>query len=243
MTAPLVSVVMAVRNAARYLRESLDSVTAQTVGDVEIVLVDGRSTDDTAAIAASYPRVRFLQETGTGFASAWNDGIAAARGELIALLDSDDRWPPDKLAWQIEALRAAPDAMGAVGRVKYFLEPGEGMPFGFRPELLEGDHVAYMPGALLGRRRLFDAVGPFGTEWTIASDIDWFARLKDLGCPLVVLPRVVIHKRVHASNLSYTTARGRAVRDEVMRLLRDSIRRQRAGERSAIDREGPEGGR
>lgn len=230
MTAPLVSVVMAVRNAARYLPEALDSVMAQTVEDLEVVMVDGRSTDETAAIAARYPRVRLMQETGSGFAGAWNDGLAAARGEFLALLDSDDRWAPEKLAWQIAALRDAPDAMGAIGRVRYFLE-GDTPPFGFRPELLDGDHVAYMPGALLGRRSLFETVGPFGTEWTIASDIDWFARLKDLGCPLVVLPHVVIHKRVHGNNLSYTTARGRAVRDEVMLLLRDSIRRQRAAGR------------
>lgn len=227
MTTPLVSVVMAVRNAARYLAEALDSVMAQTMDDLEIVMVDGQSTDQTATIAARYRHVRFLQQAGTGFAGAWNDGIAAARGEFVGFLDSDDRWSPSKLEQQVDALRAAPSAMGAIGRVRFFVEPGEDVPFGFRRELLEGDHVAYMPGALLGRRSLFEVVGPFGTGWGIASDIDWFARIKDRGCPLIVVPEVVIHKRVHGANLSYTTARGRAVRDEVLQLLRDSIRRQR----------------
>src|SRR5690606_34292957 len=101
-----ISVVMAVKNAARYLRTALDSITAQTFAPAEVVLVDGASTDETAAIVSAYPIVRLIQETGRGYASAWNDGIRAAVGTHIAFLDSDDRWVPDKLQQQVDALRA-----------------------------------------------------------------------------------------------------------------------------------------
>lgn len=224
---PLVSVVMAVKNAERFLPEALDSVVAQAVDDIEILVIDGHSTDASVAIASRYPRVRVFAQAGSGFAGAWNEGIAAAQGEWVAFLDSDDRWTPGKLERQLQALRARPDAAAAVGHVRFFLGTGQKVPFGFRPELLEGSHVAFMPGALLARRSLFARVGAFGTQWGVASDIDWFARVKDLGCEVLVLSDVVIEKRVHDSNLSYTAARGRLVRDEVMLLLRDSIRRQR----------------
>jgi glycosyltransferase involved in cell wall biosynthesis len=227
MTTNFVSVVMATRNAARFLPEALDSIAAQTRRPDEVIVVDGGSTDDTRAIAGSYAGVRVISESGTGFASAWNDGIAAARGGYIALLDSDDRWTPRKLERQLAALDADPEAMGAIGRVRFFMAPGAARPPGFKLELLEGDHVAPMPGALLARRALFDLAGPFETSWTIASDIDWFARIKDLGCPLAVVPEVVIEKRVHDANLSYVTARTPIMNAEILALLHRSIRRQR----------------
>ena len=80
-----ISVVMAVKNAARYLRGALDSITAQTFAPTEVILVDGASTDDTAAIALAHPLVRLIQETGRGYASAWNDGIRASVGTHIGM--------------------------------------------------------------------------------------------------------------------------------------------------------------
>lgn len=224
---PLISVVMAAKNASRYLRDALDSVMAQTYTHYEIVLVDGQSTDDTVAIAQSYPATRVIPQRRTGFADAWNDGIADARGSLIAILDSDDRWTPGKLASQVAVLEADADVAAVIGRVTFFMAPGQQRPPGFRLDLLEGDHIAHMPGALLARRSVFDVVGPFTPDWAIASDIDWFARLKDSGLTVVAVPDVVIHKRVHDSNLSYTAARTPVIGTEVVKLLRASILRQR----------------
>jgi glycosyltransferase involved in cell wall biosynthesis len=229
MSALRISVVMATKNAARYLHDALDSVAAQTRPADEIVVVDGGSADGTREIASSYPNVRLIDETGSGFASAWNDGMDAARGDAIAFLDSDDRWEPRKLEWQAAALEAAPEAMGAIGHVRFFMGPNQQRPPGFKLELLDGDYVAPMPGALLARRALFERVGRFDTHWAIASDIDWFAKVKDLGCRIEIVPRVVIHKRVHDSNLSYVTATTPVMNQEILKLLRQSIHRQRTG--------------
>ncbi len=107
MDLPLVSVVMAVKNAERYLAEALDSVVRQSFSDYEIVVVDGRSTDDSRRIASSYPGVRVIEQEGPGFAQAWNVGIDASRGAFIAILDSDDTWPAHKLARQVGRFRGA----------------------------------------------------------------------------------------------------------------------------------------
>lgn len=227
MSDPRVSVVMAVKNAMPYLTEALDSVALQTRPPDEIVLVDGQSTDDTVECASRYRGVRCIAQTGTGFAGAWNEGLDATTGDLVAFLDSDDRWPAGKLAQQIARLTAHPEAGATIGRVKFFMAPGQRRPPGFKLELLEGDHVAYIPGALLARRSTFDRIGTFRTEWAITSDIDWFARLKDSDVALDAGPDVVLFKRVHDTNLSYLAARTTLINEELVRLLRQSIHRQR----------------
>src|SRR5512143_3730544 len=107
---PLVSVVMPVYNGARYLRQALESALAQTYRPLEIVVVDDGSTDETPAILAEFgTRIRALRQPNSGSAAARNAALDAARGELIAFLDADDLWLPQKLAVQVEYLREHPD--------------------------------------------------------------------------------------------------------------------------------------
>ncbi len=157
---PLVSVIMAVRNGERYIAQALESVGAQTYDHHETVVVDGASTDRSVQIASGHPGVRCIQQAGrTGFAGAWNDGIAVARGSLIAFLDSDDLWEPTKLERQIEILRAQPQVDYVITRVRFLAEPGVPLPPGFKPELLGTDHIANMPSALMIRRTALDTAG------------------------------------------------------------------------------------
>jgi glycosyltransferase involved in cell wall biosynthesis len=222
---PSVSVILPVKDGERYLAEAIESVLAQHHRPHEIVVVDGRSSDRSAATAASYDLVRVIEQKGTGFAGAWNEGVAASNGEILAFIDSDDLWEPTKLARQVECLRERPEVDYVITRVRFVAEPGTPLPPGFDPKLLDGDHVANMPSALAIRRAAFDAVGPFRTDYTIANDIDWFARAKDLPLTLAVVQEVLVRKRVHESNLSYTAA-GR-LPEELLDLLRASVARRR----------------
>lgn len=228
MTTSLVSVVIAVKNSAAYLADCLDSVAAQTFKDIEIVIVDGHSSDSTEMIARSYPGVRFLQQTGKGFADAWNCGVRESQGEFLAFIDSDDRWAPHKLGGQLAMLQIDPDLEGVIGKVRFFLEPGEIPPRGFKYKVLARDYVAHMPGALLARRTLFERLGDWGEGWVVANDIDWFLRLKDSGAAIGTLDEVVLHKRVHSTNFSYVSAKDQVYPTEILRLLRLSILRKRA---------------
>jgi len=107
-TNPLVSVIMIVKNGERFLAQALDSVVAQTYRPLEIIVVDGQSCDRTAEIARSYPLVRYLLQETLGVANAYNQGVAAARGELIAFLSHDDVWAPEKIAKQAQYLLEHP---------------------------------------------------------------------------------------------------------------------------------------
>ena len=201
---------------------------AQTFDRYELLVVDGNSTDDTAIIARSYDKVCFFQQTGSGFANAWNDGLRRANGDFIAFIDSDDTWTPSKLAKQIDLLRGEPRLEAAIGKVRFVLERGKVPPSSFRDKVLGHDHVAYMPGVLMARRRLFERLGGWSEDWIVASDIDWFLKLKDSGLPIGLVDEVLLYKRVHSRNLSYLTAADPIYPKEILRLLRSSIVRKRA---------------
>jgi len=221
---PRVSVVLPVKNGARYLAAALESVQEQSLKPEEILVVDGHSVDGSPEIARSFPNVRVLVQQNTGLAEAWNTGIKAARGDLIAFIESDDRWAPDKLQLQVECFTRRPAAQYVIGRVHFFLEDGHAVPRGFKQELLQGSHVGRIPGTLLVRRSLFRDVGVFDPALTIAADVDWFARCKDAGVSEAVLEEVLLYKRVHDRNLSSDA--GKNTR-ELLKLLRTSIGRRR----------------
>lgn len=229
MSAPAVSVVIGTRNAERYLGEALASIRDGGFDDLEIVVVDCASSDRSREIAVGYG-ARVIDQGGTGLFAGWNQGVAASRGESIAFLDSDDRWVQEKLSSQVRVLDSRPELDYVIGRVRYFLEPGMPEPPGYRPEYDGAEHAAPMPGTLLARRAVFDRVGPFRTEYEIASDVDWFARLKDAGMRGAVVPEALIHKRIHDANLSHFQAG--SMNAELVDLLRASIHRQRAADSS-----------
>jgi glycosyltransferase involved in cell wall biosynthesis len=105
-----VSVVIPTYNCAGYLTEAIHSVLEQTTPAFEIIVVDDGSTDDTAAIVAGLgDRVTYLQQANAGVAAARNAGLRRATGDVIAFLDADDFWAPDKLATQLVVLDRCPE--------------------------------------------------------------------------------------------------------------------------------------
>jgi len=112
---PRVSVIIPAYNAAVYLPHAVESVRAQTYADWEIVIVDDGSTDHTTAVVDSYKtrlrdRLQYIHQLNRGVSAARNNGMRAARGEFIALLDADDVWLPHHLQRGVEAMDADPAA-------------------------------------------------------------------------------------------------------------------------------------
>jgi glycosyltransferase involved in cell wall biosynthesis len=237
MNLPAVSVVMAVKDAERYLAAALDSVAAQTFRDFEIVVVDGASTDESVRIAKSYPTVTCIPQNGTGFANAWNQGIEIARASLISFLDSDDLWPPEKLALQVAYLKAHPGKGYVIGRVQFFTTPGEVPPPGFKPALMNGTHVASMPGTIMIRRSVFELTGLFESHWQIMGDTAWFQKLRKTEIEAGFVDRVLLRKRVHSNNLSYST-NWAIYRRELFSLLKNGLDRGKSGPAAISSRQG-----
>lgn len=221
-----VSVILIVRNGARYIGAALDSVLRSKTRPLEIIVLDGGSTDDSVSIASERNLTRVLRQQSTGIANAYNEAIAASRGDLIAFISHDDLWAPCKLDVQEAFMRAHPDCLLSVGMVEHFLEPGATPPAGFRRDLLDRPHPGWIMEALMARRQAFDVIGPFNPEYAVSEDTDWFARARDLGVPSAVLPDVLVHKRVHGTNASLTEAR---ISHLLLRAMRSSIERKKAG--------------
>ncbi|MBL8821547.1 MAG: glycosyltransferase family 2 protein [Planctomycetia bacterium] len=120
MSNPTVSVVIPCYNGAKFLRETLDSVLAQTYPVLEVLVIDDGSTDDSAAIAESYGSpIRVIRQPNQGESVARNRGIDEAIGDWIAFLDADDTWLPDKNRKQLEAITRT-DARVSVTWFHYF---------------------------------------------------------------------------------------------------------------------------
>jgi glycosyltransferase involved in cell wall biosynthesis len=224
MSVPALSIIMAMKNAQRYLTQALDSISSQSFQDFEIVVVDGNSSDDSRKIAELYPKVRCIAQHDEGFSNAWNLGIESSRAPLVSFLDSDDIWLPSKLALQVARLESHPAADCVIGRVQFFRD-GETLPRGFNPDLLNGSHMAYMPGTSMLRRKVFDRIGHFEAKLGIVTDIAWFAKLRDEGVTIDSIDEVVLRKRVHANNLSYVT-QGARYRTELLAMLGQRLRRK-----------------
>jgi glycosyltransferase involved in cell wall biosynthesis len=123
-----VSVIIIFFNAARFFAEAIDSVLAQEYRDFELLLVDDGSSDAGTDIAKDYERrfaerIRYLEHPGhanRGMSATRNLGVDAARGELVAFLDSDDRWVPNKLREQVEVLDRHPNVDAVCGTARYW---------------------------------------------------------------------------------------------------------------------------
>jgi len=233
MAVPLVSVIVTTCNRAHYLPDALASVRAQTYVAYELIVVDDGSSDETPSLLRRLEAtgVRCLRQPNRGVAVARNQGVQAARGELIAFLDDDDLWLPDKLERQISVIRRAPDTAVVYGHAEQFISPGLDAAERARLAHLEGRIVpAPIATALLVQRAAWVQIGPFDETLNVGVEMDWYARLCDLGLPKMMLDAVVYRRRLHRSNLNRAT---QGDQSERLRVLKQVLDRRRRGDQGS----------
>lgn len=221
---PSVSVIVPVYKGERFLAEALESVAAQTYAPLETIVVDDGSPDRSAEIAAGRAGVQVVRQANQGVAAARNAGLAVARGELVAFLDQDDQWLPQKLALQVDHLRTHADVAVVLTHMELVLVEGTPRPPWFRPNWLSEPQQGFTPSVWLVRREAFELVGQFDTGYEVACDSDWLARAKDAGLRQAMLADVLVRWRVHGANGSYDQD---AMRREMLSMVRRSAARQR----------------
>jgi glycosyltransferase involved in cell wall biosynthesis len=207
---PLVSVVVPVRNARRTIVDTIESVRQQTMEDLELIVVDDGSTDDSVALVAAIadPRIALASFPGGGLSVARNRGIAQARGAYLSFIDADDLWTPDKLQRQLEALDRRPDA-GAAYSWTYTIDEA-GRPLGrqprvrhegdVRPQMLLSFFVASGSNVLL-RRAVIETVGGFDPSVSAAEDWEYLLRVA-ARWPFVLVRRYQIFYRQSAASMA-----------------------------------------
>jgi glycosyltransferase involved in cell wall biosynthesis len=221
----LISVIIPVYNCERYLAEALESVLAQTWGRVETVIVDDGSTDGSADVAKRFgSSVRYDLQPHAGPGVARNRGVELAQGEYLAFLDADDLWVENKLELQMAAFDSdtLPDAV--FGHVEQFISPD--LPRALTEkiycpvELVPGR----FPGTMLIRSETFRRVGLFSSGLRVGEFIEWYSRATELGLKDVMLPQMVLRRRIHATNSGIVY---RDARSDYVRVLKAALDRRR----------------
>lgn len=183
---PLVSVIIATYNMADYLPLAVRSVLDQTYGNVEVVVVDDGSTDDTLEAVEALrdnPRVKYLSQKNSGQAVAKNHGVRESRGDYIAFLDADDMWAPDKLNLQVPVFSRSEKVGIVYSRLCYIDETGRDLRVAnnelFRGRitgpLLIRNFIGF--GSTVVRRECFDRLGGFREALRMGIDYDLWLRL------------------------------------------------------------------
>ena len=235
VTNPLISCIVPVYNGERFLTEALESILEQTYQNLEVIVVDDGSTDGTESISRRYGKqIHYHFQSNSGAPAARDEGIRISNGELIAFLDADDLWHPEKLERQLARFQAKPELDLCFTHVKHFWVPEmKEEEKRFQNHRLSQPLPAYLTQAILVRRELFHTVGNFNTGLKFADAMDWFLRAIHKGAVMELLPEVLLYRRMHQKNCSMesdTRQMTAKMEDALLKVVRDSLIRRRAYE-------------
>lgn len=203
---PLISCIVPTFNCKLYIAEALDSILAQTYRPIEIIVVDDGSTDGTPELLERYgDKIIYVKQDNLGPAAARNLGINMAQGEFIAFLDADDIWRKEKLDRQMAVFTENPELEICMTHIQNFWIP----ELKHEEERLRNHRFAtelpgYVCQVLLAKYAVFDRIGLFDPSLRVSEDSDWFHRAREHGVVGKMIHEVMVYRRMHHNNLSYS---------------------------------------
>ena len=243
--APLVSVVMSVYNGARFLRPAVESIITQKFTDLEFIIVDDGSTDETRVILSAYAalddRMVLVCQENHGQAAALNRGCAMARGKYIARMDADDVALAFRLQHQIDFLKRHPD-VGLIGGGIEEIDEAENSlhTFSFPADnaVLQQCLMQWNPfshPAVVFYKAAFDQTGGYRPAFVHADDYDLWLRIAERYA-VANLPEVVLQYRIHRDQIT-----ARHLRQQIISVLgsRAAARARRAKRREPFQQQAP----
>ena len=209
-----VSVVIPTYNRAHTLREAIDTVLSQRYKDLELIVVDDGSTDETCEIVSSYiPKLTYIFQKHQGVSAARNKGIECARGHYIAFLDSDDLWLKDKLCLQMEFMENHPEALICYTE-EIWIRKGIRVNPMKKHRKYSGmifEHCLPLcmisPSSVLMARRLLEHVGVFDEALEACEDYDLWLRISAQYPVCLIDTPLIVKRGGHADQLSKRVGR------------------------------------
>ncbi|MBU7583568.1 MAG: glycosyltransferase family 2 protein [Nostoc sp. TH1S01] len=187
-TSPMVSVVIPAYNAAQFLPDAIASVQQQTFADWELLIVNDGSTDDTIEVIREYQknsdRIHLINQPNQGVSTARNHGVENSQGQIIAFLDADDQWYPDKLSQHLTHLQSNPRLGVSFAQVEILNQTSE--PTGqisssrltqLKPEYFLSENPTTTTSNWVIRKEVFTQVGGFSPEMSYSEDLEWLLRV------------------------------------------------------------------
>ena len=251
---PLISVVMPAYNHNNYIGVAIESIRAQELQGLELIVVDdGSDAPVDAIVREKLPNATIIRQSNVGPSAARNKGIAHARGQFVAFLDADDLWTATALKRLLKGFRDAPGVDVVQGNVRQFVAPNDapsidGARFG-------PPYQSFNVGALLVRREVLLGDGLFDENLRRSEDVDLFIRWSERKITRLVIPEVVLRYRKHEADarrggrtkvIGPSGGAAANVRSDWLKLLHRSMTRRRtdavrelAGIRSAQAKPSP----
>ena len=201
MENPKISVIIPVYNGEQFLAGAIQSVFDQKYHQLEIIVVDDGSTDNTQKIAEGFgEKLRYIRKENGGPASARNKGLELAQGEFIAFIDADDVWVKDKLSRQLALFKKYKEpgiVIGLTLKTRFLTEdkleqPGVNPKSTFRLSL----------GSSLIKKSVFNEIGLLDEDLFLGEDTDWFNRAKENRVPIAIHRDIVQYYRIHENNIT-----------------------------------------
>lgn len=208
---PFVTVVIPTYNRAHILSDAVNSVLEQDFQDLEVLVVDDGSSDNTyeEVVGIDDQRVRYVYQQNAGLATARNTGIAQAAGKYVAFLDDDDLLTAGSIASRVAFLEANPHVGWVSGGFDIVNETGSVIAYK-RPWLSNPDlslktwlyWCPTCPSAVMVTHDWLERVGSFDIEQGLQEDWDLWLRLAYAGCLMDWVPKVACHYRIHSTNMT-----------------------------------------
>jgi glycosyltransferase involved in cell wall biosynthesis len=202
---PLVTIITPVYNGERYLKATVESVLQQTYPNIEYIVLDDGSTDNTADILRQYPNLQWQTHANMGQAKTINKGWEIAKGEYLAYLSADDILFPNAIQEVVELLINDPDCVVAFPNCDLISQTGEitrkavARPFDYN-KLVFRQECFIGPGAIV-RRSAFEKVGGWNPQFRLAPDRELWMRLGLCG-KFAMCNKVLAYYRIHAGSAS-----------------------------------------
>lgn len=209
MAEPLISVIVPVLNGVSSLAETFNSILAQDYPRIELIVIDGGSTDGTIDVIHDFSAVIAYWETGkdSGISDAFNRGVRRASGDLVAILNSDDAWGPGALKQVLCAFVTNPDADIYYGGVRY-VDPITSNAYVRHPDISRMKERMYLfHPAIFVKKTAYERIGLYSDKYKLAMDSEWLHRAIDRGLEFKAVSGVLANMRLSGrSDQHYVSA-------------------------------------
>jgi len=221
------SIVVATLNRREMLRAAIDSIRTQNWPNIEIIVVDGGSSDGTIESITQQPDIILVPGPDNGVYDAFNKGIARASAEIVGILNSDDRFEPGTFSAVADAFAANLSASAVCGTATLVEDGIELARFGDRADkALASPYTALMGSCILNarffRREFMQRIGPFRIDFHFVADRDWLMRWYEARLTTIPIEHVVYQYSQHPGSLTFDPARRKqqAIYSELLQLAR-----------------------